>query len=283
MSTFLQLLCMLMILSPAPSEKSNHKMPLNYFEYNRGMSFPTRAWIRIVYPGHFNLTFHDVRMKGCSFYPDDSILPNAFLAPLLKGKFEDAIGAFTEPYYGIRFYHFFKNRPNLGIGIELIHFKVFMPDEDQQVYISGNDENGEVNNEMSIKDYISSFNVSHGINHLSLSLVYRIMLLQTEKFPAGKIQPYGALSFGPCIPHPQLRLVGDDEYKAYSYQLNFSNIGMGINLGARLQFSKHLGMYLEYKYTRTFLNAMHFDNGEEGKIQIQFPDHHIAWGLSTIF
>ncbi|HEB36983.1 MAG TPA: hypothetical protein ENI18_14280 [Candidatus Aminicenantes bacterium] len=283
MNILLSFLSTFIILFPSPVKKDVHKMTLNYVEYNRGMSFPTRAWIRINYPGYFDLTFHDVYMKGYSFYPDDSILPNAFLSPLLQGKIGDAIGAFTEPYYGIRFYHFFKKKPNFGIGFEFVHLKVFIPDEDQQVYTTGVDENGPVDEWKSAHEYISSFNVSHGVNHLSLSLVYRIMLFPTEKILAGKLQPYFAVSAGTCIPHPQLRLVGSAESKAFSYQADFSNFNFGANLGARFQFSKHFGMYFEYKYTQSYLRGMRFDNGEEGTIQMRFPAHHLAWGLSYIF
>jgi hypothetical protein len=109
------------------------------------------------------------------------------------------------------------------------------------------------------------------------------MLFPSEKVPAGRLQPYSSLSFGPCIPHPQLRLKGDPEYKVYSYQPGFRNFGFGINLGMRLQLSGKSGFYLEYKFTKSFLNEMSFDNGEEGEFWSRFPAHHLAWGISFIF
>ena len=268
---------------PVLLKAERNKITLNYIEYNRGMSFPTNARIRILYPGKYDLTFHSVDMTDNSFYPDNSIIPNAFFAPLFKGNFREALYAFTEPYYGIKFTHFFKSRPNWGIGIEFIHLKVFVPEKEQLVHITGREGADEVNKLDSIHNYISSFNVSHGVNHISFSVVYRLMLLPSEKIPAGKIQPYASLSFGPCAPHPQLRLTGEENYKAFSHQFSFSNLGLGLNLGARFQLLKHLGFYIEYKFTYSFLNDMHFDDDPKSKIQTSFPDSHLAWGISMGF
>ena len=167
-------------------------MPLNYFEYNRGMSSPVIAQIRINYPGFFDYTFHDVIMYDYSFFPDNSIIPNAFIDNLFSGDIVGAVKSFTEPYYGIRFYHFLKNNPNLGWGIEFIHFKVFLPSSSlQNVHITGTDSNGNnVDTYDIISNYISYFNVSHGVNHLSFSVVYRLMLFQKPKIPQGILQPY---------------------------------------------------------------------------------------------
>jgi hypothetical protein len=272
--------------TPCPSDQRevppSPKITLNYIEYNRGIFFPTTAQIGLSYPGHFNLTFHDVPMHGRSFYPDRIFIPNAFIWLLLEGKPVKSLEAFTEPYYGVRAYHFFKKNPNLGIGFEFVHLKVFLKDEGEVVHISGEDSNGGVDEWKSTTEYISNYNVSHGVNHLSLSLVYRLMLFPSDKVPAGRLQPYSSLSFGPCIPHPQLRIMGDPAYKAYSYQPGFKNFGFGINLGMRLQISGKFGFYFEYKFTKSFLNEMSFDNGEKGKFWSRFPAHHLAWGISFI-
>lgn len=96
----------------------NNSIPLNYFEYNRGMSSPVIANLRINYPGYFDYTFHDVVMYDYSFFPDNSIIPNAFISHLLALDIVNTVKSFTEPYYGIRFYHFREDNPNIGWGIE---------------------------------------------------------------------------------------------------------------------------------------------------------------------
>ena len=269
-------------LSTAFGQKTKPEIPLTYIEYNRGLNFPTASTIRINYPGHFDLSFHNTRLVGHSFFPDNSIMPNAFFPPLVRLNLKAASYAFTEPYYGVRIYRFFKNFPKFGLGLEFVHLKVFIPDEGDEVLITGTEDGSPVNKTASTQDFISAFNVSHGVNHLSLSVVYREMLCRTERYPGGRIQPYAAVSFGPALPHPQLRLKGDPQWKAYSTQFRLANMGFGLNLGLRLQVFRKLGTYLEYKLTRSLLRDLRFDNGEEGNISMSFFAHHLAWGLSYL-
>ena len=105
------------------------------------------------------------------------------------------------------------------------------------------------------------------------------MWLRSYKYPGGRIQPYAAFSFGLAIPHPQLRLKGDPQWKAYSYQLRLSNMGFGLNLGLRLQVFRKLGLY---QLTQSFLRDLRFDNGEKGFISMTFFAHHLVWGLSFL-
>ncbi len=82
---------------------TDSKMPLNYFEYNRGIPSPVIAQARINYPDYFNYTLYDVVMYDYSFSPDNLIIPNAFIGHLFSVDIVNAVKAFTEPYYGIRF------------------------------------------------------------------------------------------------------------------------------------------------------------------------------------
>ncbi len=271
-----------MTLFSMSGDMDNDNMCLNYFEYNRGMSSPVIADFRIRKEGWGDYTFNDVVLYDYSFFPDNSIFPNAFFKPLLELDIVNAVKASTEPYYGIRFYHFFEDSPQFGWGIEFIHFKVFLPDssENQQtVHITGTDENDvSVDEWNEIHNYIQYMSISHGVNHLSYSMVYRMMLLPTEKIPQGRIQPYVSASLGICIPHPELKLTGETERDIYSYQIGFPNFGGGFNLGTRFQWSKHSGMYLEYKYTYTYLHGMRLDNAE-GEFDASFAANHFVWGL----
>lgn len=270
------------LLSSSPS--GDDSMPLNYFEYNRGISSEVIAKLGVYYPGYYNYTFHDVIMTDLSLFPDQTIFADAFFEQLFTGDIVNMIKAFTEPYYGIRFYHFRRNLPNFGWGVEFIHFKVFLPSGTQQtVHITGTDADGnDVDFWAPITDYITHVNISHGVNHLSFSLVYRLMLFQTEKIPQGIFQPYVSGSFGICIPHPELYLA-DIGKVAYSYQLGFPNFGGGLNLGFRIQPFRNFAFYMEYKFTFTYLLDMHFDNGADGKFTASFITNHLVWGMSLNF
>ena len=116
----LPVICLaLIILGSCAGGMESHRITLNYFEYNRGKSFPVHSDIGMEWGGH-SLNFNNVRFEDDSFFPDNSIIPNAFLRPLFNLRFSDALKAFTEPYYGYRFIHFFRSNPRLGLKRRLI-------------------------------------------------------------------------------------------------------------------------------------------------------------------
>lgn len=257
-------------------------MTLNYVEYNRGKSFPVYADLTLTTPGR-QLTFYHLYFEDDSFYPDNSIIPNAFIKPLLQLKLGDASDAFTEPYYGFRFIHFFKKNPRLGIGIEFIHHKIFLNDRNQQVWVTGTAGGQAIEKTDAIGNYLEYFSISHGINHLGLAAVYRLMLLATERIPDGRLQPFVTLTAGPAIPHLEVKLAENPEqWAAYSYQPGWRNFGAGAGLGMRYKPWTHFGFYLEYKFTYSHLHGMRLDDAEE-TISLDFTTHHLQWGISYMF
>ena len=263
---------------------TSRRMTLNYIEYNRGRSFPTRADLNVIY-GETDLVFFDVRFGDKSFFPDNSILPNAFFRPLSRLRIRDAVKAFTEPYYGIRLFHFFKKNPHWGLGIDFIHFKVFLENRDQLVRASGRFEGQPLDEKVRIGDYIDYYSVSHGVNHIGLSLQYRLMFNRTGKVPDGRWQPYVGIHAGPTVPHLELITIKDGipTERSYSYKVGYPNIGLGAGLGLRFKPWPRLGFYFEYKFTYSLLQAMDFDPPYQGMLKTSFTDHHLQWGLSFIF
>ena len=260
----------------------NHLMTLNYFEYNRGKSFPVYADLSID-TGTNQLTFYHLYFEDNSFFPDNSIFPNAFIKPLLELRLNDASAAFTEPYYGFRFIHFFKKNPRLGIGIEFIHHKIFLNDNEQSVRIEGVYQGSEIDQTDLIKNYINYFNISHGINHIGLAVVYRFMLFPSAKIPDGRLQPFVTFAIGPTVPHLEVKMKeSGSDWDAYSYQASLKNFGGGLGVGLRYKPWRHFGFYLEYKLTYSHLHGMHFDQ-TESEVVMDFFTHHIQWGISYMF
>ena len=231
------------------SNSGSGKITLNYIEYNRGKSFPVYSDLSIA-SQNSQLHFHSLYFQDDSFFPDNSIIPNAFLTPLLELRLDDASDAFTEPYYGFRFLHFLKKNPSWGIGIEFIHHKIFLDDTGQQVRVTGTLEGNPVDQVDAISNYLEYFSVSHGINHIGLAVVYRLSLLPSDAIPDGRLQPYITLALGPTIPHLELKMKNSEsQWDAYSYQPGFKNFGAGLGTGLRIKPWRHLGFYLEYKLT----------------------------------
>lgn len=195
-----------------------------------------------------------------------------------------ALDAFTEPYYGIRFIHFFKNNPHWGIGLEFIHQKIFIEDSRQKVSVSGSIDGIPVNEIAPINKYVDYFSVSHGINHLGLTVVYRMLLSQSSRIPEGRIQPFFSLSAGLAIPHLELKLSETTpEWETFAYQPDFRNFGLGAGTGIRFKLSRHFSLYGEYKLTYSHLHGMDLEDRPGSSIKMQFLSHHLLWGLAYVF
>ncbi|MCP5048649.1 MAG: porin family protein [bacterium] len=273
-----------LLLTHCASGGKKARMTRTYFEYSRGKSFPTHSDLGIRFKNH-DYTLHGVYFEDESFFEDNSIIPNAFLKPLFSLKFNDAQKAFTEPYYSYRFIHFLKKNPHIGIGLEFIHLKVFILDKDQRVRMSGIYKGEPIDETVRIGDYIDQFNISHGVNHVGLHLVYRWMFKKTPRIPDGKWQPYTALSIGPTFPHIELDVIEDGikEKGAFSYQGSKRNWGFGLGAGVRYKPWRRFGFYLEYKLTYSNLKGMRFDDMEDTNVSMAFSTHQIQWGLSLMF
>jgi opacity protein-like surface antigen len=276
------LLIVVVLTTACAGNKGPHKVTLNYIEYNRGKSFPTHSDVQMDWNGN-SVLLKDVRFEDDSFFPDNSIIPNAFFKPLFQLKFNDALKAFTEPYYGYRFIHFFKSNPRLGIGIEFTHHKIFLNQPEQIVNISGTYNGEPLAGTAAVGEYVDYLSVSHGVNHLSLLFTYRWLLNPTPSIPEGRLQPYVAAGLGPSIPHLELKLRETaPAWNDYSYQSGLNNFNFGVGMGMRYKFSPHFGCYLEYKIAYSHLHDLTFNDGA-GTLKMSFTTHHLMWGLSYIF
>jgi len=277
------LLPFIMVIScTSTNQGGKAQVTLNYFEYNRGKSFPVNTDIRLRYDSNY-LDFYHVHLDDDSFFPDNSIIPNAFLKPLFKLRLGAALAAFTEPYYCYRFIHFFKKNPQFGIGIEFIHHKLFLNDNDQNIQISGIYQGNTIDEIAPTKKYMDYFSVSHGINHVSLIFVYRLLLLTSHKIPDGRLQPFVSVSMGPTVPHLELKLTENlPDWDAYSFQPGFGNLGFGIGSGLRYKPWRNFGFHFEYKFTYSHLHGMHLDN-QDSEVIMGFFTHHLQWGMSIMF
>lgn len=281
--TWLLFFLLTTIVSCSVKSTGNNKITLNYIEYNRGKSFPLRADLRMLYDEN-NLLFRNIYFEDFSFFPDNSIIPNTFIKPLLQLQIGAFLDAFTEPYYGIRFIHFFKNNPHLGIGLEFIHQKIFLDNPSQKVSVSGSIDSIPVNEVVPINKYVDYFSVSHGINHLGFIVVYRMLLLRSSRIPDGRIQPFFSLSAGPTIPHLELKLAETfPKWETFAYQPSFRNFGLGAGTGIRFKLSRHFSLYCEYKLTYSHLHGMDLEDRPGSSVKMQFLSHHLLWGLAYIF
>jgi opacity protein-like surface antigen len=122
---------------------------------------------------------------------------------------------------------------------------------------------------------------------LSLLLMLRLPLFKSEKFPNGRIQPYGAIGPGLFFSHsradfrPNLpeKISGDD-----------AGIGLDLRAGLSWQFHRHWAIFGEYRYTDVKIDFTQEDSlaifslsGTDESMKTHLKTNHFLAGISYRF
>lgn len=179
------------------------------------------------------------------------------------------------PYYGLRVDHFLESRPNWGVGVEFNHYKVYARTENA-VPVSGTWLGAPVNTVAPLSQRVQNFSISHGVNFIGVSALYRWQHDRSERFPTGRLQPY--LGAGPIfyILHPEntINNVANDE----KYQE--SGIGLQLLGGLHYSLTDRVGIFFELKHTS---GKAKVDTAGSGSAQTRLDTTHGALGLSWRF
>src|SRR5438067_4172667 len=106
-----------------------------------GKSFTDDSDLRLRQPNSTQLTFHGVSWSDHSFE-----------MPI---------------YYGGRVTHFFKSQPDWGVALDFFHYKVYS-DTNAVLPVTGTRGGAPVGGSERLGDTIQKFNISHGVNYLTL-------------------------------------------------------------------------------------------------------------------
>jgi hypothetical protein len=176
------------------------------------------------------------------------------------------------PYYGIRVGYFFETYPWLGGGLEFFHFKVYA-DVDEARPLQGLRAGSAVNTTAPVNSVIQQFNVSHGVNFLTLDALFRYRFLPNpEQFPNGRIQLYGGVGLGPVITHPETKI--DNVRSEPGYEV--AGLGVQSFAGVRVLLFKYVGLFAEYKFTHARLDL----SVASGSGRVDLNTHHVVGGIS---
>ena len=179
------------------------------------------------------------------------------------------------PYYGLRVDHFLAARPNWGVGLEFNHYKVYA-EVDRQVPVSGTWLGVPINTVAPLSQRVQNFSISHGVNFVGVSALYRWMHDHSERFPEGRLQPY--LGAGPMyfILHPENtinNLANNEKYQE-------SGLGMQLLGGLHYGLTARAGIFVELKFTR---GKAKVDTAGAGRAETDLNTYHGALGLSWRF
>lgn len=181
----------------------------------------------------------------------------------------------SPPYYGLRAGYFFESHSWLGLAVEFFHFKIDAEVSDVRP-LRGTHTGSSVAGAVQVKSLVQQFEVSHGVNYLTLDALFRYPLMTSpEQFPHGRLQLYTGVGLGPVIAYPETRI--DNVRSGSGYEV----AGLGVQgfVGVRFLIYKYLGVFGEYKFTHSALSV----SVPSGTGHVQENTHHLVGGLTIHF
>jgi hypothetical protein len=184
--------------------------------------------------------------------------------------------SFKSPvYYGARIGYFLDPLPAFGLALEFFHFKILAETSESRRF-TGTRLGAGIATVQPVNTVIQRFDVSHGVNYLTLDAIVRAGFLQDEeRFPHGRLQAYAGVGPGVVIAHPENRIdnvENDEEYV-------IGGFGIQGFLGVKALIFRHLGVFGEYKFTHSDLEV----DVDRGDAHVEENTHHLVFGLTVPF
>lgn len=215
-----------------------------------GVNFTRDADVRIEQPAAGN----DFTVHGLSFEPHPG---------------EKA------PYYGVRAGYFFGEAPAwFGLALEFFHFKTIGEVGDVR-RISGTRGGVAVDGRLPVNTVVQQFELSNGLSYVTLDALARYgFLTDATDFPHGRLQLYAGVGAGPAIAYTYSTI--DGVKRAGGYEV----AGAGVQgfVGVRFLVWKHVGLFVEGKYTHSWLTV---GVAKGGQAEVTEESAHAVVGLTV--
>ncbi|MDA1094852.1 MAG: hypothetical protein O3A25_16500 [Acidobacteria bacterium] len=173
------------------------------------------------------------------------------------------------PYVGARAEFFVLPPSWLGISVDVLHFKVFAP-PDQQVRVSGTDAHAPVDQTARFGQFVEQYQVSNGVNLVLGNLQVHRPLRRSARFPDGRVDLYAGGGAGVTVPYTRSQI---DSQRHAGY--DWGRLATQVLGGVTWHGSPRWDTLLEYKYTRTTVDGR-VAGGDSLSV---LGTHHLVFGL----
>jgi opacity protein-like surface antigen len=170
------------------------------------------------------------------------------------------------PYYGLRVSWFAAPESRWEASLDFTHYKVYARTA-RAVRLQGTWTGGTAAGTVPLDQYVQRFELSHGVNLLSVNALYR---WTSPQLLAGRLQPY--VGAGPAwyVPHAESTI------GARPHEAGYRPAGFALHLqaGAQYRFTERVSVFVEAKFdhrhakvdvadgtARTSLRTMHLIGG----------------------
>jgi opacity protein-like surface antigen len=218
----------------------------NVFSVYGGTSFTRDSDLHLVQPGRgTRLTLHDVKWEADPFK--------------------------AAPYYGLRFTHFFDQVPNWGVALDFTHYKMYAK-TGRVLRADGTWKGAAVDTDARMDQYAQHFEISHGVNMLSINGVYRWL---DTGLAGNRLQPYAGAGLAYYRPH------SENEVDNVPHQTGYQSSGFGYQLlgGIHYRLSERWGAFAEAKFN-SGTAKVDIDNG---RAEVLLRTFHALAGISYSF
>jgi len=158
----------------------------------------------------------------------------------LRGVQWDARPFHPAPYYGLRASYFPDQAENWGLAVDYTHYKMYAR-TDRYVPVDGAWRGTHVSAVAPMNQYVQQFELSHGVNLVSLNAVYR----WPQPGPAaGRVVPYVGAGIAHYRPHSENQVGG------VAHETSYVPSGLGYQLfgGAQYRWTERTALFAEGKF-----------------------------------
>jgi opacity protein-like surface antigen len=216
------------------------------FSAYTGTSYTRNSDLRLTQPGAgTDLTLHDVHWDAHPFKP--------------------------APYYGLRVTHFYDRGPNWGAAIDYTHYKIYA-NTDRVVGADGTVRGLRVSAALPMNQFVQRFEISHGVNVLSINGIYRWLDLGIA---AGRLQPYVGAGLAYYRPHTENTVGGVPFESGYEA----SGFGYQVFAGAQYRITERVGLFAETKFNSGTAKV----DIAGGRAQAPLRTFHVTGGINYRF
>ena len=178
--------------------------------------------------------------------------------------------SFDSPiYYGYRAGYFFNDW--FGVEAELIHAKVHAETE-REVRIAGTVDGEPIERTAPMEDYVSRFDISHGVNLLLANAVFRRAL--GADADSSWLVLTGRVGMGSSVPHPETTVLGESQE-----QYEVGGLSLQAAAGVEVRLWRGLFALAEYKFTHAKMDLQIAG----GAAMTTLDTHHGVAGLGVRF
>lgn len=175
------------------------------------------------------------------------------------------------PYYGLRYTHFFSASPAWAFALDYTHYKVYAK-TGRTVQVQGVWNGLALNSPAPLGNYVQQFEISHGVNMLSINSIYRWLDMTIS---SGRLQPYVGAGLTRYWMHSENMV--DGVFHETGYQS--SGYGFQVLAGASYKITPQVYAFAEAKFNRAKANVDIADGQAESRLRTL----HASVGVSYAF